>query len=103
VLSAKEENSLASIRNPRLVRFLLNVGFAFEPLAPTAISYFMSRSLRDLEKQGLIKDFRAHTKRLGKFHYKVEIETEVTSSQVHYILTHLSPKQSKILRRWFDV
>jgi hypothetical protein len=89
--------------NPRFTSLLLKLAFAFEPLAPTAISYYLSRSLRDLERQGLISNYRAHTKRLGKFHYKVEIDAELSSKQAHYILAHLLPKRLKALGRWFNV
>jgi hypothetical protein len=89
--------------NPRLMSFLIRIALAFEPLAPTAISYYLSRSLRDLEQQGLISNYRAHTKRLGKFHYKVEIDAELTSNQAHYILAHILPKRLKVLGRWFNV
>ena len=85
--------------NERLVRFVLRVAFAFEPLAPTAISYLLSRTLRDWEMQGLINDFRAHTKRLGKFHYKVEFSIDLNSKQAHYIITHKLNKQLAFLRR----
>ncbi len=73
--------------------FFLRVALAFEPLAPTAISYYISRTLRDWEQQGLISDYNARTRRLGKFHYKVEITAEVNSKQAHYIFTH------KIIKR----
>ena len=85
--------------NPRLLRFLLNIAFALEPLAPTAISYFLSRTLRDWERQGLIDDFRAHTTRLGKFHYKVEFSVDVNSKQAHYIVTHKLGKRIATLYR----
>ena len=86
-------NLIAISMNPRLTRFLLRVAFAFEPLAPTAISYYLSRMLRDWERQGIVEDYRAHTKRLGKFHYKVEINVEVNSKQAHYILNHIILKR----------
>ncbi len=58
-----------------------------------AISYYLSRTLRDWEKLGLISDFVAHTKRLGKFHYKVEIDVDVNSKQAHYILNSIILKR----------
>ncbi len=88
-----EELPIAFSMNPRLMRFLIRVALAFEPLAPTAISYYLSRTLRDWERQGIISDFRAHTKRLGKFHYKVEIDVEVNAKQAHYILNHIILKR----------
>ncbi len=85
------------------MRLLLSLAFAFEPLAPVGIGYFLSISLRDLERQGLITDFKAHSRRLGKFHYVVEIYAEVTSKQAHYILSHILYARFKALGRWFDV
>jgi hypothetical protein len=85
------------------MRVLFRLAFVFEPLAPTAISFFLSRSLRDLQSQGLILDFRAHTTRLGRFHYKVAIEFDANEKQVHYIFNHLLPNRLKIFRRWIDV
>jgi hypothetical protein len=85
------------------MRVLLRLAFAFEPLASTAISYYTTRTLRGWEKQGLISDFKTHTKRLGKIHYKVEIEVEVNPEQAHYILAHVLAKPLKTLGRWVDV
>ena len=87
----------------KLLGLMLRVALAFEPLAPTAITFLLSRSLRDLQSQGLISDFKAHTRRLGKFHYKMEVELEVNEKQVHYIFSHLLPNRFTVLRRWFDV
>ena len=85
-----------------MTRFLLRLAFSFEPLAPTAISYFLSRSLRDWEQQGLISDFKAHTKRLGKFHYRMEIDMDVNEQQAHYLLGQLLPKKLEFLGRWSE-
>jgi len=82
---------------------MLRVALAFEPLAPTAITFLISRNLRDLHNHGLIGDFKAHTKRLGKFHYKMEVELEVNEKQCNYIFSHLLPNRFTVLRRWFDV
>ena len=85
------------------MRFLLRVAFFFEPLAPQAIGYFANKSLRDWKQRGLIGDYKTHTKRLGRFHYKLVVEMEVNSDQTHYLLGYLLPKRFKVLRRWFDV
>jgi hypothetical protein len=44
-----------------------------------------------------------HTKRLGKFHYRIVVDMEVNQNQVHYFFAHVLPKQSKTLGRWFNV
>jgi hypothetical protein len=86
-----------------MLRFLFRLALAFEPLAPTAISYFLTRTLHDWKQQGLISDYKTHIKRLGKFHYKVTVDFDVNEKQVHHFFAHVLPKQSKTLRRWLNV
>ena len=86
----------------RLFSLLLKVAFIFEPLAPQAISYYLRQRLRELKRQGLISDYKTRTRRLGKFHYKVEIDLGLTSKQAHNLLVDLLPKQQSV-RRWFNV
>jgi hypothetical protein len=47
---------------------MLRLAFVFEPLAPRAISYYLTRTLKEWKKQGLISEYEAKTRRLGKFH-----------------------------------
>jgi hypothetical protein len=86
-----------------MMRLLLRLVFAFEPLAPTAISYYLGRTLRRWQQQGLIGSYKMHTKRLGKFHYRIVVDMEVNGKQVHHFFGHVLPKQSKTLGRWFNV
>ncbi len=83
----------------RLFRVFLRYAFYLEPLAPPAISFFISRRLDTMHQQGLISDYRASTKRLGKFHYKVELDLGLTGEQAFYVIDDLLPKQLKHLRR----
>ena len=85
--------------SPGMMRLLLRLVFAFEPLAPTAISYYLGRTLRRWQQQGLIGNYKMQTKRLGKFHYRIEIELEVNEKQVHYVFANLLPKRIKALGR----
>ena len=82
-----------------MVRF----AFVFEPLAPRAISYYLTRTLKEWKKQGLISKFKTRTRRLGKFHYKIEIDLDLTSKQALHVLDDLLPNQLKSIRRWFNV
>jgi len=91
-----------AVVSERFMRVMLRIAFAFEPLAPQAISYFLRRALRDWKRQGLISGYGTHTKRLGKFHYRIEADLEVNEKQVHYIFGHLLVRRSKTLRRWFN-
>jgi hypothetical protein len=92
----------SSVRE-KLTDLLLRVAFVFEPLAPTAISFFLGRRLNELKEERWISDYRSRTRRLGKFHYRIEIDLDVTSSQVQHILNDLLPNQLKGIRRWFNV
>jgi len=83
------------------VRVLLRVAFAFEPLAPTAITVLMNQQLHKYKNTGAIGDYKTKTKRLGKFHYRIEIDLDVTGIQAVHILTNLFPNQLSRFRRWF--
>jgi hypothetical protein len=92
----------SSVRE-KLTGLLLRVAFVFEPLAPTAISFFLGRRLNEMKAEGWISDYRSRTRRLGKFHYRIEIDLDVTSSQAQHIFNDLLPNQLKGIRRWFNV
>jgi hypothetical protein len=82
---------------------LFRVGLVFEPLAPTAISFFLSRNLlREWKQKGLILDYEIHSKRLGKFHYKVNVDMDVNANQTHHFFAHVLPKYSKTYGRWLN-
>ena len=87
----------------RLFSFLLRGAFFFEPLAPRAISFFLTRKLNEFKEQGLISDFKAKIRRLGKFHYRIEMDFDLTEKQANYVLGELFPNQLKNVRRWVNV
>jgi hypothetical protein len=65
---------LSSVVSQRLFSVMLRFAFFLEPIAPPAISHYVSRRLDHFRQQGLIGDYKAKTSRLGKFHYKVEVD-----------------------------
>lgn len=83
------------------VRVLLRVAFVFEPLAPTAITALMNQQLHKFKVAGAIGNYKTKTKRLGKFHYRIEIDLEVTGMQAVHLLANIFPKQLTRFRRWF--
>jgi hypothetical protein len=83
------------------VRVLLRVAFTFEPLAPTAITVLMNQQLHKYKNTGAIGDYKTKTKRLGKFHYRIEVDLDVTGMQALHILANLFPNQINRFRRWF--
>ncbi|HLN45995.1 MAG TPA: hypothetical protein VK209_09850 [Candidatus Sulfotelmatobacter sp.] len=93
---------MAGIINPRTIRFLFNLALAFEPLAPRAITFYLSRQLGNLEHKGYIEDYKVKTKRIHRFHYTVFLDMDVTPAQTHYALAHMLPRRIKFLRRWLS-
>jgi len=83
------------------VRVLLRVAFVFEPLAPTAITVLMNQQLHRFKKAGAIENYKTKTKRLGKFHYRIQIDLDLTGIQAVHLLANLFPKQLSRFRRWF--
>ena len=82
-------------------RVLLRVIFVFEPLAPTAITILMNQQLHKFKDAGRIGNYKTKTKRLGKFHYRIEIDLDLTGMQAVHLLANLFPKQLSSFRRWF--
>ena len=83
----------------RLFNIFLRFAFYLEPFAPPAISFYISRRLDVFRQQGLISGYKANTRRLGKFHYKVEVDLDVTAQQALYVIDDLLPNQLRRLRR----
>jgi len=77
---------------------MVRAAFVFEPLAPRAISYYLTRRLKELKKRGLISEFETKIRRLGKFHYKIEVDLDLTSKQAHYVLDDFLPNQLKSVK-----
>ncbi len=96
-----EEESVSESLIGSAVRVLLRVVFVFEPLAPTAITILMNQQLHRFKEAGAIGNYKTKTKRLGKYHYRIEIDLDVTGMQAIHLLANLFPKQLSRFRRWF--
>ncbi len=90
---------MSSHVSDRLFNVFLRFAFYLEPFAPPAISYFISRRLEFFHQQGLISAYKAKTKRLGKFHYVIELDLDLTGKQAFYVVDDMLPKQLRHLRR----
>ena len=82
-------------------RVLLRVAFAFEPLAPAAITVLINQQLHRYKDAGAVSNYKTHTKRLGKYHYVVQMDLDVTGKQAIHLLGNVFPKRFNWLRRWF--
>ena len=96
-----QEESISQSLIESAVRVLLRVAFTFEPLAPTAITVLVNQQLHKYKDAGAIGDYKTKAKRLGKFHYLIEVDLDVTGMQALHLLANLFPKQLSGFRRWF--
>ncbi len=97
---AQRESISESLINSA-VRVLIRVAFVFEPLATTAISVLINQQLHRYKEGDIVSDYKTHTKRLGKYHYRIEIDLDVTGRQATHLLANLFPNQLSSFRRWF--
>ena len=96
-----EEHSVLGDLISSATRVLLRVALAFEPLAPTAITVLMNQQLHRYKEGGTIGNYKTHTKRLGKYHYQIELNLDLTGKQAVHALANLFPQQASRFRRWF--
>ncbi|MGD0643317.1 MAG: hypothetical protein ABSA75_00235 [Candidatus Bathyarchaeia archaeon] len=96
-----EEESASASLIESAIRVLLRVVFVFEPLAPTAITVLMNQQLHKFKDTGAIGNYKTRTKRIGKFHYRIQIDLDLTGMQAIHLMGNLFPSQLKRFRRWF--
>ena len=83
------------------MRVMLRFVFVLEPLAPTAIVVAVNRQLSKYKTQGVVGNYKTKAKRLGKYHYRVEVDLDVTGTQAVHLLSNIFPTQLSRFRRWF--
>jgi hypothetical protein len=71
------------------MRFFLRHASFFEPLGKYGISYYLNGKLKQYRKQGLISAYKTRIKRLGKWHYKIEVDFDLTSTQAAGLIGQL--------------
>ncbi|MDR0373496.1 MAG: hypothetical protein LBI79_08085 [Nitrososphaerota archaeon] len=82
-------------------RVLLRIAFTFEPLAPAVISVFVNQGLRRYKEGNIVSGYKTRTKRLGRYHYLIEIHLDLTGMQAVHLATNLSPMRLGIFGRWY--
>ncbi|MGA2384927.1 MAG: hypothetical protein ABSG33_00150 [Candidatus Bathyarchaeia archaeon] len=96
-----EKESVSESLLESVIRVLLRLLFVFEPLAPTAITVLVNQQLHKFKEAGAIGDYKTKTKRLAKFHYRIEVDLDLTGMQAVHLLGNLFPRQLSRFRRWF--
>lgn len=66
-----------------------------EPLTPRAVSFYMARYLRKWKNRNLILGYRIRTRRLGKLHYKIIVDLDLTPEQAGRILGRTAGSRAK--------
>ena len=78
-----------------LTKFVL----LFEPISPRFVSFLLGRKLKEWKKKGLVDDYKTRTKRIGKFHYKIYVDLDVTPKQASRMLRDTLVQALKHIRR----
>ena len=79
----------------RLFSLLVRFGFIFEPISPRFVSFFLGRKLKEWKNKQLIHGYKTKTKRIGKFHYKIDMDLDLTPEQAKSILRKLVAKKNQ--------
>jgi hypothetical protein len=69
-----------------LLRLFARFALFFEPISPRFISFWLGRRLENWKNSGIIHDYKINTKRTGKFHYKIEVDLELSTQQAAWVL-----------------
>ncbi len=70
----------------RFAPFIVRFVYLFEPLSTPFISYFVKRTLSRWKNSGLIEEYRTATSRIGRFHYAVNLDIDLTSEHTRRII-----------------
>lgn len=66
-----------------------------EPLLPRYITGNVRRRLKNLKNRDVILDYKAKTRRLGKLHYKIAVDIDLTQEQAAAIMKELSDQAGR--------
>jgi hypothetical protein len=52
----------------------IKIAYRFEVLYPQAIKFLLDRKLKEYQNQGTLSEYKVKTKRMGKYHYFLEMD-----------------------------
>ncbi len=88
-LVVTEVNAIVSLRE-MFFRIGLKYSNFFEPFAKYGISYYLKGELKKYAEEGAISNYTLKTKRLGKWHYKVDVDLDLTPRQLAFLVQRLT-------------
>ena len=71
------------------VQLFIDLFSIFEPLAPPFMSLYFRRRLNRWKDAGLISGYRSGIKRMGRLHYVITVDLEMTQKQTDGLLTRI--------------
>jgi hypothetical protein len=95
ILLASSKLMVEDRMSSRLFSLLVRFGFVFEPISPRFISFFLGRKLKEWKNKRLIDDYKTKTRRIGKFHYKIDMDLDLTPEQAKSMLRKLVDKNNQ--------
>jgi hypothetical protein len=95
ILLASSKLMVEDRMSSRLFSLLVRFGFVFEPISPRFISFFLGRRLKEWKNKRLIDDYKTKTRRIGKFHYKIDMDLDLTPEQAKSMLRKLVDKNNQ--------
>jgi hypothetical protein len=69
-----------------LTRLFARFALFFEPISLRFVSFRLGRRLQNWKNRGIIDDYKVITKRAAKFHYRIEVNLELTPQQAKRIM-----------------
>ena len=70
-----------------------------EPLVPRYITRNVRKRLKNLKERGVILDYKAKTRRLGKLHYKIAVDVDLTQQQAAAIIKEMSDQAGRTVSK----
>ena len=79
VLKEKGRKTMGIVESSYSV--LIKIAYRFEVLYPQAIKFLVNRKLEEYKTKGTLTEYKVKTKRMGKFHYFLEMDLFVTDKK----------------------
>jgi len=70
----------------RLISVFMKLFYVFEPLMPSVIRWTVRKRIESWKNRGLVEDYKLKVRRLGKLHYRLEMEFVLGDTHVQRIL-----------------
>ena len=84
---------MSSRVSARLIAVLVDLFPFLEPFVPPFLSLYLTRQLSAWKEMGLISDYGKRVRRVGRLHYVVSVDVELTQKQLNRLLRGASGRR----------